>query len=137
MNAEKPGSVIATNVGFMGPPGCKANPTYREVCAGTTGHVEVCQVKYDPGKCSYEDLCMHFYTFHDPTTANRQGNDVGTQYASVVFVHDDEQRKTAERVKVKVQKLVSDGEIKTFAGQQVCTAIEDATTYYPAEVGTT
>ena len=121
---EKPESVIATSVGFMGPPGCKPNPSYYEVCTGTTGHVEVCQVKYDPARCTYEDLCMHFYTFHDPTTANRQGNDVGTQYASVVFAHDDEQRQTAEKVKGKVQRLVSEGTIKSFSGKQVCTAIE-------------
>ena len=134
-NEDTPGSVLATAVGFMGPPGCKANPTYHEVCSGRTGHVEVCQVKYDPSATSYEDLASHFYTFHDPTTRNRQGNDVGTQYASVVFVHDGEQRSTAERVKEKVQGLVNKGKIKSYANDQVCTEIWDATTFYPAEEG--
>ena len=71
------GAVLATSVGFMcgRPEGCKRDPTYREVCSGSTGHVEVCQVKYDPGKTSYERLAKHFFTFHDPTTKNRQGND--------------------------------------------------------------
>mmetsp|Transcript_26461 Transcript_26461/g.66322 ORF Transcript_26461/g.66322 Transcript_26461/m.66322 type:complete len:214 (-) Transcript_26461:262-903(-) len=133
MNVEKPGAVIATSVGFMGAPTCAPNPTYRQVCSGTTGHVEVCQVKYDPKHVTYEDLCMHFYTFHDPTTVNRQGNDSGTQYASVVFVHDGDQRVTAERVKDKVQTLVSSGAINAFSGKTVSTGIQDATTFYPAE----
>ena len=87
------GAEHATSGGIMcgRPEGCKRDPTYREVCSGSTGHVEVCQVKYDPGKTSYERLAKHFFTFHDPTTKNRQGNDAGTQYASVIFAHDPEQ----------------------------------------------
>jgi peptide-methionine (S)-S-oxide reductase len=91
------GAVLATAVGFMGPPGVKPNPTYREVCSGTTGHVEVCQIRYDSTKTTYEDLVSHLFTFHDPTTANRQGNDVGSQYASVIFTHDETQKETADK----------------------------------------
>ena len=68
-----------------------ANPTYRQVCSGTTSHVEVLHLRFDPSKVTYEQLCRFFYTFHDPTTFNMQGNDKGTQYASVVFYHTDEQ----------------------------------------------
>lgn len=126
------GAVIATSVGFMGPPGAIANPTYRQVCGGASGHVEVCQVKYDPRKCSYENLARHLFTFHDPTTPDRQGNDRGPQYASVIFAHDPEQRKSAEKVRGEVQKMLNEGEIRSYAGTRVTTAIEDATVYYPA-----
>ena len=79
------GAVLATAVGFMGPKGTKPHPTYREVCSGKTGHVEVCQIRYDSSKTTYEDLVSHLFTFHDPTTLNRQGNDSGSQYASVIL----------------------------------------------------
>lgn len=127
--------VLATAVGFMGPPGTKPNPTYREVCTGSTGHVEVCQIRYDPLKTSYKDLVSHFFTFHDPTTNDRQGNDVGTQYASVIFVHSSEQRKTAETRLKKVQGALDDGKITgaMYAGKTAATKIQDATTFYPAE----
>jgi peptide-methionine (S)-S-oxide reductase len=75
------------------------DPTYRAVCSGTTGHAEVIQVKYDPKVISYEELLEVFWRTHDPTTLNRQGNDVGTQYRSVVFYHDAEQQRTAEEYK--------------------------------------
>lgn len=74
------------------------NPTYREVCSGLTGHAEVVQVTFDPAEISYRDLLGVFFATHDPTTLNRQGADVGTQYRSVVFYHDDEQRRAAEEV---------------------------------------
>ena len=73
-------------------------PTYREVCSGLTGHAEVVQVTYDPEVISYEDLLIIFMTSHDPTTLNRQGADVGTQYRSVIFYHDDQQKEIAETV---------------------------------------
>ena len=75
------------------------NPSYREVCNGTTGHAEVIQVTYDPAIISYEDLLFIFFKTHDPTTMNRQGADVGTQYRSIVLVHDEAQKEVAERVK--------------------------------------
>ena len=128
------GAVLATAVGFMGPPGVKPNPTYREVCSGTTGHVEVCQIRYDSTKTTYEDLVSHLFTFHDPTTANRQGNDVGSQYASVIFTHDETQKETAEKVVRKVQGALESGKITNFqyANKNVATRVEDATTFYPA-----
>jgi peptide-methionine (S)-S-oxide reductase len=74
------------------------NPTYRQVCSETTGHAEVVQVKFDPGVISYKDILEVYFTIHDPTTLNRQGADVGTQYRSAIFYHDDEQRRVAEAV---------------------------------------
>jgi peptide-methionine (S)-S-oxide reductase len=74
------------------------NPSYRAVCSGTTGHAEVVQIRFDPNIVSYRDLLNVFFTIHDPTTLNRQGADIGTQYRSAIFYHDDEQKKIAEEV---------------------------------------
>lgn len=78
------------------------NPSYKEVCAGTTGHAEVCQLSYDPEKVTYTELLEIFWQTHDPTTLNRQGNDVGTQYRSVVFYHNENQKQLAEEFKKKL-----------------------------------
>ncbi|MCG8311092.1 MAG: peptide-methionine (S)-S-oxide reductase MsrA [Cytophagales bacterium] len=78
------------------------NPTYKEVCGGATGHAEVCQLSYDPSKVSYEELLEVFWQTHDPTTLNRQGNDVGTQYRSAVFYHNEAQKKLALAYKEKL-----------------------------------
>jgi peptide-methionine (S)-S-oxide reductase len=80
------------------------NPTYKEVCSGLTGHAEVIQFKYDPKVVSYEELLEIFWKTHDPTTLNRQGNDTGTQYRSVIYYHNDEQKKTAEFYKKKLDE---------------------------------
>jgi methionine-S-sulfoxide reductase len=80
------------------------NPDYALVCSGTTGHAEVIQVVYDPNVISYPDLLEAFWSSHDPTTLNRQGADVGTQYRSVIFYHNDEQRKLAEEYKAQLDK---------------------------------
>ena len=82
--------------GYMG--GKRPNPTYEQVCTGVTGHVEVAEITFDPAKISFHDLLEVFFTAHDPTTLNRQGNDVGEQYRSVIFYLDEAQKKTAEEV---------------------------------------
>lgn len=82
--------------GYTG--GSKANPSYREVCTGTTGHAEAAQVKFDPSIVSYRDLLNVFFAIHDPTTPNRQGADVGTQYRSAIFYHNNEQKAIAEQL---------------------------------------
>lgn len=81
--------------GYSG--GHKENPTYQEVCTGTTGHAEVVQIKFDPDVISYADILRVFFSVHDPTTLNRQGNDIGTQYRSVIFYHSEEQKRDAEK----------------------------------------
>ncbi len=89
--------VTETSVGYAG--GKTKDPTYREVCAGTTGHAEAVQVVYDPSKVGYEELLVTFFEYHDPTTLNRQGPDAGSQYRSVIFYHDPEQEKLARQAK--------------------------------------
>ena len=86
--------VAKVESGYMG--GATANPTYRDVCSGTTGHAEVVQVTFDPAVLSFADLLDVFFTIHDPTTLNRQGNDVGTQYRSAIFYHSPQQKQVAE-----------------------------------------
>jgi peptide-methionine (S)-S-oxide reductase len=120
---ELPGVVEATS-GYLG--GTLENPTYQDVCSGSTGHAEVVQVNYDPAKVSYEQLLDLFWKIHDPTTLNRQGPDVGTQYRSAIFFHSPEQRMSAERSK---QKLQASGSFS----RPVVTEITPASTFYPAE----
>ena len=116
--------VIDTTVGYTG--GTTSNPTYETVKTGSTGHAETLQIEFDPAKISYEEILEHYFRLHDPTTKNRQGNDVGTQYRSAIFFHDDEQRQVAEKVKARV-----DGSGKW--GRPVVTEIVPATTFWPAE----
>lgn len=89
--------VLSVESGYAG--GKIENPTYEQICSGTTGHAEVCQIRYDPAKITFDELLEVFWKTHDPTTLNRQGNDVGTQYRSVVFFHDDAQQALAEQRK--------------------------------------
>ncbi|HSQ02504.1 MAG TPA: peptide-methionine (S)-S-oxide reductase MsrA [Burkholderiales bacterium] len=110
--------------GYMG--GERARPTYEEVCTGTTGHAEVVQITYDPGAISYAEILAVFFVIHDPTTLNRQGNDVGTQYRSAVFFHSEEQKAAAEEF---VAKLERGG----IWAAPVVTAIVPASRFYPAE----
>ena len=86
--------------GYMG--GQVENPSYEDVCSGDTGHAEVVQIRFDPAKLSYRDLLEVFFVIHDPTTPDRQGNDVGTQYRSAIFYHSDEQRLVAEEVMARI-----------------------------------
>lgn len=110
--------------GYAG--GALANPTYEQVCSGTTGHAEVVRVTFDPREISYRDLLKIFFATHDPTTLNRQGADVGTQYRSVIFPSSDEQRRTAEEV---IEELTAE----QVWGDPIVTTIETAETFYPAE----
>jgi len=100
--------VIRVESGYAG--GKVPNPTYEQVCTGRTGHAEVVQVTFDPGELTYEQLLEVFFTIHDPTTLNRQGADVGTQYRSVIFTHDEEQRVAAESVidRIEAERIWDD-----------------------------
>mmetsp|Transcript_15874 Transcript_15874/g.44376 ORF Transcript_15874/g.44376 Transcript_15874/m.44376 type:complete len:277 (-) Transcript_15874:207-1037(-) len=136
-DAASGGALEATAVGFMGSSSAKANPSYDEVCSGRTGHVEVLAVKFNPNKVSYRELVKHFFTFHDPTTPNRQGNDVGPQYASVMFTTTEEQKAIATEVKKELEAKLSAGDIKFkgrggFQAKTVSTQIVPATTFYAA-----
>jgi peptide methionine sulfoxide reductase msrA/msrB len=116
--------VVSTEVGYTG--GTKANPSYENVSSGETGHAESIRIQFDPGKMSYEDLLKTFFRMHDPTTLNRQGNDVGTQYRSEIFYMTDQQKKTAERVIDRVNKSGK-------WGKPVVTQVAPAQKFYPAE----
>lgn len=116
--------VIKTTVGYSG--GNTANPTYEDICTGDTGHAESIQVVFDPAKLSYEELLNYFFRMHDPTTLNRQHNDVGTQYRSAIFYTSEEQKKTAEQVKDRWDKS---GKFK----RPITTEISAARPFYSAE----
>jgi len=102
------------------------NPTYKQVCSGQTGHAEVIQVVYDPAKLTFEDLLAAFWQAHDPTTLNRQGNDEGTQYRSVIFYHNDSQKTLAEKYKAELDKSGA-------WSKPIVTEISKTSTFYPAE----
>ncbi len=116
--------VLDVRSGFMGGPG--ENPTYEQVCSGASGHAEVVQVEFDPKLVSFAKLLSYFWRLHDPTTLNRQGGDVGTQYRSAIFVHSAEQRATAER------SLQQADETGVFS-DPIVTEITDASTFYEAK----
>ena len=111
-------------VGYLG--GTMANPTYRDVCTGRTGHAEVVQVTYDPAEVSYDKLLDVFWENHDPTTLNRQGPDVGTQYRSAIFYHSPEQQREAEASKASLEQS---GRFR----RPIVTEITPASAFYPAE----
>jgi len=108
--------------GYAG--GQTANPTYEEVCTGTTGHAEVIQIEFDPAVISYDKILEVFFEAHDPTTLNRQGADEGTQYRSVIFYHNDAQQKAAARAKIAAQALWPD---------PIVTEVSPLTRFYVAE----
>jgi peptide-methionine (S)-S-oxide reductase len=114
--------VTRTRVGYTG--GTLENPTYEDVCSHTTGHAEVVEVTYDPERVSYDELLEVFWRKHDPTQLNRQGWDIGDQYRSVVFFHDEEQQEAAARSKAREQSNWS---------APIVTQIEPAETFYEAE----
>lgn len=110
--------------GYSG--GTKPNPTYKEVCTGTTGHAECVQITYNPDKISFDELLEVFWQTHDPTTLNRQGNDVGTQYRSVIFYHNEEQKQKAEKYKAELDKSGA-------FDNPIVTEITAFSVFYPAE----
>jgi peptide-methionine (S)-S-oxide reductase len=116
--------VTETAVGYLG--GTLKNPTYKDVCTDTTGHAEVVQVHYDPARISYDDLLNVFWTNHDPTTLNRQGPDVGTQYRSAIFFHSPEQEASAMASKDALQQS---GKFR----RPIVTEITPASEFYHAE----
>jgi peptide-methionine (S)-S-oxide reductase len=116
--------VTAVKSGFEG--GGLANPSYEEVCTGTTGHAEVIEVTYDPAKISYDELLSVFWKSHDPTSLNRQGADVGTQYRSVIFYHTPEQKALAEKYKKELNST-------NAYGKPVVTEITPKKPFYVAE----
>jgi len=103
-----------------------ANPNYKQVCSGLTGHAEAVEIEYDPAVVPFEKLLEIFFATHDPTTLNRQGADVGTQYRSAIFYHDDKQKETAERVIATLDAA------KVFPSP-IVTTLEKAKVFYPAE----
>lgn len=117
--------VLGTAVGYAG--GATKNPTYKQVCYEETGHAEVVLVEFDPTKISYEKLLEIFWTNHNPTTLNRQGPDIGTQYRSVVFFYGDEQKALAEKSKADVQAS------KKWGDKPIVTFIQPAPEFYKAE----
>lgn len=110
--------------GYSG--GHTENPTYQQVCSETTGHAEVVQIKFDPAEISYADILRVFFAVHDPTTLNRQGNDVGTSYRSAIFYHSPEQKQTAE----EIIKEVTEAEIYD---NPIVTEVAQFDKFYPAE----
>lgn len=116
--------VLKVTSGYSG--GHVAHPTYEQVCGKKTGHVEVCQIVYDPSKVTYDELLEVFWKTHDPTTPNQQGNDVGPQYRSVIFVHNNEQKELAEKYKDELNKSGA-------WSKPVITSVEPLKNFYEAE----
>ena len=116
--------VLNTTVGYTG--GALKNPAYEDVKTGSTNHAESVRVEYDPNVLSYERLLAYFFSIHDPTTHDRQGNDIGTQYRSAIFVLDEAQRDAARKV---IDRVRASGDWKA----PIATEVVDATEFYPAE----
>ncbi len=121
---KKLNGVVEVQSGYSG--GHQENPTYKEVCAETTGHAEVCQLIYDDTVISIEEILAVFFQIHDPTTLNRQGNDVGTQYRSVIFYHSEEQKQIAEEF---IKQLTDIGKY----ANKIVTQVEPFEKFYQAE----
>lgn len=119
---ERLPGVVSVTSGYAG--GHIENPTYKQVCAGTTGHAEVAQIRFDPAKISYAKILEVFWLAHDPTTLNRQGADEGTQYRSAIFYHDEKQKLVAEKAKLAAQAQFKN---------PIVTEIAPLKKFYPAE----
>ena len=110
--------------GYSG--GSTENPTYRQVCDGNTGHAEVAEIKFDPSVISFKDILRVFFSVHDPTTLNRQGNDIGTQYRSAIFYHDENQKRDAEEV---IKEVTDEG----VYDNPIVTEVQPFEKFWPAE----
>lgn len=121
---ERTEGIVAVESGYSG--GHVENPTYEQVCTKTTGHAEVIRIQYDPAVITYAEILDIFWRTHNPTTLNRQGNDVGPQYRSVIFYHNDEQRQIAE-------KSLAETDASDLWSDPIVTVIEPLTNYYVAE----
>lgn len=121
---RKMNGIVSTSVGYIG--GTLEDPTYHDVCSGVTGHAEAVEVVYDPSIVSYDDLLVLFWEIHDPTSLNRQGPDIGTQYKSIIFFHNTEQESAAMASK---EKLRNGGRYK----RPIVTEIRPAGKFYMAE----
>ena len=121
---EQVEGVTSVQSGYTG--GARPDPTYEQVCSGATGHVEIVQVTFDPSAITFREILQIFFSIHDPTTANRQGNDVGTQYRSAIFYHSEEQKATAEAVITEIEAA------GVFANP-IVTEVDPLEQYYPAE----
>ena len=117
------GSIKSGAVGFMGPKSAKKNPNYEEVCTGRTGHVEVYDCEFTGGGLYYEAIVRFFFQFHDPTTMDKQGNDAGTQYASVIYCYDEQQMRIATKVKAEIQALLDSHSLTCYQNSIVTTDI--------------
>jgi len=128
--------VASVESGYMG--GSSPNPTYEEVCSGRSGHAEVVRVAFDPAQLSYGDLLSVFFTIHDPTQLDRQGNDVGTQYRSAIFYHSEEQKRAAEAVVAKLaeEKLFKAAIVTVIVPASAFHMAEDSHQEYFQRVGT-
>ena len=116
--------VQSVESGYMG--GRTLNPTYDDICTGTTGHAEVIRISFDPAELSFADLLRVFFTIHDPTTLNRQGNDSGTQYRSAIFYHSEEQQKIA-------QEIIAEVTAEIVYSDKIVTEVTAASTFYMGE----
>jgi peptide-methionine (S)-S-oxide reductase len=116
--------VLKVVSGYMG--GQKENPTYDDICGGNTGHAEIIRIDYDPEQIAFEDLLLVFFKTHDPTTLNRQGNDVGTQYRSVIFYENQEQKSAAEN-------MIDQLEEETVFNNPIITEVSPVSKFYEAE----
>ncbi|KAJ1323684.1 peptide-methionine (S)-S-oxide reductase [Microdochium nivale] len=133
-SAEAGGGLYDARVGYTG--GDKSNPSYRQVCSGTTGHAEALQLTYDPSKITYRDLIEFFYRVHDPTTKNAQGNDRGTQYRSAIFFHSPEQERIARHVTQQVADagwFTRRNRMGVVVPEPIVTQIAPAGKWYDAE----
>mmetsp|Transcript_4097 Transcript_4097/g.4475 ORF Transcript_4097/g.4475 Transcript_4097/m.4475 type:complete len:191 (+) Transcript_4097:90-662(+) len=129
-----PNSIKSAKVGFMAPEPSTAfkNPNYRQVCTGSSGHIEVLNVELNDPETHFEELIKFFFQFHDPTTKNKQGNDAGFQYASFIFAADEEQERISRKVVDELQNLINNNKISSYSKSTVTTGIGKYSDFFEA-----